>query len=265
MNATGTLERSRSAPRVAPIDHDTAMRVAATEYERGYELLAQLDAGQWAAPTVNTGWDVRATVGHMVGMMDMMSGIVRMVRQQVAATRTARRADAPVSIDALTALQVRQNGELTVDELLGRYRALAPKAVRGRRRVPAVVRRRTIPERQLVNGQLELWTVGFLVDLILTRDPFMHRLDIHAATGLPPRITAEHEGRIVDGVVREWADRHGKPYTLELTGPAGGRWSRGDGEPIRLDALDFCRVVSGRPAVTTKAEPVGLLAVGVPF
>jgi len=130
---------------------------------------------------------------------------------------------------------------------------------------PAVVRRRTIPERQLVNGQLELWTVGFLVDLILTRDPFMHRLDIHAATGLPPRITAEHEGRIVDGVVREWADRHGKPYTLELTGPAGGRWSRGDGEPIRLDALDFCRVVSGRPAVTTKAEPVGLLAVGVPF
>ena len=127
MNATGTLERSRSAPRVAPIDHDTAMRVAATEYERGDELLAQLDAGQWAAPTVNTGWDVRATVGHMVGMMDMMSGIVRMVRQQVAATRTARRADAPVSIDALTALQVRQNGELTVDELLGRYRARWPR------------------------------------------------------------------------------------------------------------------------------------------
>jgi uncharacterized protein (TIGR03083 family) len=247
------------------MDHDAAMRSAATEYERGGELLARLDAGQWSTPTVNTGWDVRATVGHMIGMMEMMSSVPRAIRQQVAAQRAARRSGAPVTVDELTALQVRWNAGLTIDELVGKYRALAAKAVRGRRRVPAFVRGRTIPERQLVNGQLERWTVGFLIDVILTRDPFMHRLDIHAATGLPPQVTAEHEGPIVDGVVREWAERHGKPYALDLTGPAGGHWSSGDGEPIRLDALDFCRVVSGRPAVTTGVEPVGLLAVGVPF
>jgi uncharacterized protein (TIGR03083 family) len=261
MTTTQTPAPSRSAP----ADHDLAVRFAATEYERGGEILARLDAGQWSAPTVNTGWDVRATAGHMVGMMAMMSSVPRLVRQQVAAQRAARRSGAPVTVDELTALQVRWNSGLTVDELVGTYRVLAPKAVRGRRRVPAFVRRRTIPERQLVNGQLERWTFGFLIDVILTRDPFMHRLDIHAATGLPPRVTAEHEGRIVDDVVREWADRHGKPYTRELTGPAGGRWSSGAGEPIRVDALDFCRVVSGRPAVTAKVEPAGLLAVGVPF
>jgi len=265
MTATRTPAPGRSTPWVAPIDHDLAMRFAATEYERGGEILAQLDAGQWSAPTVNTGWDVRATAGHMVGMMEMTSGLFPLIRQQVTAQRAARRTGAPVSIDELTALQVRLNAGLTVDQLIDRYRTLAPKAVRGRRRVPAAIRRRTLPERQIVNGQPERWTLGYLLDVILTRDPFMHRLDIHAATGLPPRITAEHDGRIVDGVVREWAERHGKPYTLELTGPAGGHWSSGDGEPIRLDALDFCRIVSGRPAAATKVEAAGLLTTAVPF
>jgi uncharacterized protein (TIGR03083 family) len=265
VTTTGAPERSRSAPRVAQIDHDLAMRLAATEYERGGEILATLDSGQWSAPTVNTGWDVRAMAGHMIGIMEMMSSVPQLVRQQMAAQRAARRAGVPVSIDELTALQVRRNAGLTVDELVGKYRALAPKAVRGRRRLPAVVRRRRLPERQLVDGQLEWWTVGYLADVILTRDPFMHRLDLHAATGLPPRVTAEHEGHIVADVVQEWAGRHGKPYALDLTGPAGGHWSSGDGEPIRLDALDFCRVVSGRPAVTTTVEPVGLLTTAVPF
>jgi uncharacterized protein (TIGR03083 family) len=265
VTTTPTPVRDPSTPRVAPIDHDLATRLAATEYERGGELLAQLDAGRWSAPTVNTGWDVRATVGHMVGMMAMMSSVPQLIRQQVAAQRAARRAGAPVSIDALTALQVRLNAGLTVDELIDRYRALAPKAVRGRRRLPAAIRRRTLPERQLVNGRLERWTLGYLTDVILTRDPFMHRLDVHAAIGLAPRVTPEHEGRIVDGVVREWAERHGKPYALDLTGPAGGHWSSGDGDAIRLDALDFCRVVSGRPAVAAPVEPSGLLATAVPF
>ncbi|GIE99206.1 hypothetical protein Ari01nite_66710 [Paractinoplanes rishiriensis] len=249
---------------VSPIDHDTAMAIAAAEYDRGAALLDRLDAAHWSAPTVNDGWDVRATVGHMVGMMAMMSSAGQLVRQQITAQWAARRSGAPVSIDELTAFQVRSNAGLTVEQLLGRYRALTGPAVRGRRRLPAFVRRRTLPERQLVNGQLERWTVGYLADVILTRDPFMHRLDIHAATGLEPVVTAEHEGSIVDLVVREWAGRHGEPYTVELTGPAGGLWSTG-GPPVKLDALDFCRIVSGRPAVSTAPEPAGLLAVGVPF
>ncbi len=265
MTTIRTPESSRSAPRTASIDHDLAAQLAVTEYQRGEELLSRLSAEQWSAPTVNTGWDVRATAGHMVGMMEMVGSIAQLVRQQLAAQRAARSAGVPVSIDELTALQVRRNAGLTVDELLGKYRALAPKAVRGRQRIPAVIRHRTLPERQLVGDRLERWTIGYLTDVILTRDPFMHRLDIHAATGLAPQVTAEHEGRIVDGVVREWADRHGQPYTLDLTGPAGGHWSNGSGASIRLDALDFCRVASGRPAVTPDVEPTGLLITAVPF
>jgi hypothetical protein len=65
---------------------------------------------------------------------------------------------------------------------------------------------------------------------------------------------------IVADVVAEWAARHQQPYTLRLTGSAGGTWSAGAGEPqITLDAIDFCRMASGRE------HGAGLLAVEVPF
>ena len=187
MTATA-LPRSPAKPRVTSIDHRSAMAFAATEYERGAELLARLEPSQWSLPTLNTGWDVRATAGHTVGMMEMVSSLPAMIRQQLTAQRAARRSGAPVSLDELTALQVRLNAPLTTEALIAKWRALAPKAVRGRRRMPAFMRNRTMFERQLVGGQLESWTFGYLVDVILTRDPFMHRLDIYHATGLAPQL-----------------------------------------------------------------------------
>jgi len=252
------LPRSDAAPRHPAMERDLALSLAATEYARCGQLLARLEPEQWSAPTVNTGWDVRDTAGHMLGMMEMAATVPQLVAQLSTSMRDARRAGAPVSIDHLTALQVRRNAGLSTDELVRRWQQLAPKAVRGRRRIPGLVRRRTMPEAQLVGGQLERWSVGFLIDVILTRDPFMHRLDICAAIGIAPAATAEHEGRLVDDIVREWAERHGQPSTLELTGPAGGTWGTG-GERITRDALDFCRVLSGR------GEATGLLATAVPF
>ena len=65
---------------------------------------------------------------------------------------------------------------------------------------------------------------------------------------------------IVADVVAEWAERHGRPYSLTLTGPAGGSWTSGEGGPtIEMDAIEFCRVVSGR------GTGEGLLQTQVPF
>ena len=99
--------------------------------------------------------------------------------------------------------------------------------------------------------------------MILTRDPWLHRTDIAAATGRELELTADHDGVIVADVVAEWADRHGKDFTLTLTGPAGGQWAVGvNGPIITVDAVEFCRVLSGR------SGPVGLdelLSTEVPF
>jgi hypothetical protein len=60
--------------------------------------------------------------------------------------------------------------------------------------------------------------------------------------------------------VAEWARRLGKPVTLVLAGPAGGTFVAGiGGERIELDAIEFCRILSGR------AEGTGLLSTEVPF
>lgn len=73
-------------------------------------------------------------------------------------------------------------------------------------------------------------------------------------------LTPEHDGVLVADVVDEWAGRHNRPIDLTLTGPAGGRWRTESGaDPIELDAVEFCRILSGR------APGTGLLEVQVPF
>ena len=112
----------------------------------------------------------------------------------------------------------------------------------------------------VVNGSPEWWSVGYLVDTILTRDVWMHRIDLCAAVGMPMTITAEHDGAIVADVVDEWAQRHGQPFSLTLTGTAGGVFARGHGgDELELDAIEFATIVSGRGTGT------GLLATQVPF
>jgi len=110
------------------------------------------------------------------------------------------------------------------------------------------------------DGTEEAWTIGYLLDVILTRDTWMHRMDLAAATRQAPELTREHDGILVDDVAREWGARHAQPCTLVLTGPAGGSWVFGAAGPaLELDAIEFCRLLSGR------GSPDGLLQTAVPF
>jgi uncharacterized protein (TIGR03083 family) len=253
-----TQQRTGIAPRTSALDRDVAMRLAATEYDRVVALLAALSPEQWSAPTDCRAWDVRAMVGHMLGMAQMAATLPETVRQQIGSQRRATRVGGAL-IDALTALQVEKNAHLTPDEVVHSMRRTGPKAARARRRSPAFVRARTMPGLQDVGDNQEAWTFGYLLDVILTRDPFLHRVDITRATSAPMQADPGHEGVIVDDVVREWAGRHGAAYDLVLTGPAGGHWSRGEAERVELDAFEFCRVLSGRSPAT------GLLTEQVPF
>jgi uncharacterized protein (TIGR03083 family) len=244
-----------SAPRPPALERVVAMRLAAAEYDRFLELVRRLQATDWDRQTECAGWDVRAMVGHVLGMAEMEASLAEQCRQFTKALRAHG-----VFIDALTALQVAKHRADPPDVLVARFADVAPKAVRGRRRTPGFVRRRTLPVQQSVSGVLEQWTFGFLVDVILTRDTWMHRMDLSRALAMQPVLTADHDGLIVADVVREWAGRHGQPCALTLTGAAGGAWTFGVGGPaLELDAVEFCRLVSGR------GHAEGLLAAQVPF
>jgi uncharacterized protein (TIGR03083 family) len=249
---------SKASARQSSIDHDMAMKLAEVEYDRVVALFEELTPEQWSLPTNCADWDVRAMAGHMLGMVQMLATVPELVRQQISSQRRAKKTGS-VNIDAMTALQVEKNARLTPAEVVAQTRALAPKAVRGRRRMPGPIRRQRMAELQRIGDSDEWWTMGYLVDVILTRDPFMHRLDIALATGNPPAATPDHEGVLVDDVVREWAGRHGQPFRLELSGPVGGTWGDADQPAITMDAFDFLRALGGRGAAP------GLLRHQVPF
>jgi uncharacterized protein (TIGR03083 family) len=154
----------------------------------------------------------------------------------------------------MNAVQVAKRATASPADLVAALADVAPRAVRARRRIPAPIRALRVP----FGPPLGVRSVGYLMGCIYTRDAWMHRIDLARATGAPLELTPEHDGRLVADVVAEWARVHGQPYRLVLTGPAGGTFGEG-GPELELDAVQFCRVVSGR------APGEGLLATPVPF
>ncbi len=243
---------------VAPrLNRSTAMRLAATEYACYLTQLRSLDADDWAQPADCPAWDVRELAAHNLGMAEYAASPEEQQRQVRAAA-----ARGGVFIDALTGLQVEERAGMTPDELVARYAEIGPAAAHTRAALPARSHATPLPVPQTVNGAVETWTIGFLIDVILTRDVWMHRVDTARATGRDLQLTADHDGVLVADVVAEWAARHGSACTLTLTGPAGGRWRFGSDLPeLELDAVEFCRIVSGRRSEATHA----LLDTKVPF
>src|SRR5919112_866299 len=170
-------------------------------------VLAALGPDDWPLSTECPNWDVRQMGCHMVGMAAMATSPWEQKRQQrKAASEVAARGVAP--LDALTGLQVSERADWTPAQVVEGARKVGPRAARGRRLTPGFLRRRELPAPQTVNGRVEHWSIGYLVDVILTRDPWMHRMDIARATKRDPQLTAEHDGVIVADVVAEWARRH---------------------------------------------------------
>jgi uncharacterized protein (TIGR03083 family) len=241
---------------IPEIGHDEAMNLAASEYDRVLGLADELADGDWSRRTDCTAWDVKDMLGHMLGMLEFQADVEERTRQFRAAADIAVQTGG-IPLHELTALQVREHAHLSAEEL---RRSLHNAAARG-----LAARRATTSEQRAATYLVELpgeqpWTYGYLVDIIHTRDPWMHRIDISRPTGRAVALSSAHDGRIVADVVADWARRHRQPFTLTLTGVAGGTYRSGTGEPrITLDAVEFCRTLSGRAA----AE--GLLNTPVPF
>ncbi len=238
------------------MSHDAAMQLAEVEIGRLVDVVDQLRPSDWSLPTDCARWDVKALVSHQLGAMEGNASMREFVRQYLIASKRAMRNGRPM-IDEMTAIQVSEHSSLAPSELTNRLRNTAQASVRGRRRMPALMRAMPIRPGPPIQGT---WKMGYLVGTIMNRDFWMHRVDLTRAAGLEMVLTPEHDGVIVGDIVREWARAHGQSFTLILAGPAGGTFTHGQrGEEISLDAVDFCRVLSGR------GEGAGLMNQKVPF
>jgi len=241
---------------IAPLDHDAAMALAAVEVERLLDLVGELSDDEWEQPTECPGWTVRDVLAHLLGMWKLQYDPEERTRQITVATQRAQQSGR-LRIDELTALQVADHTELPNVAIGQALRVVAPLALAGRREMPATVRAAAYDP--LMPGESP-WTFGYLFDIIHTRDPWMHRVDICRALGREMRLSVDHDSRLIADAVADWARRHGQPFTLHLTGPVGRTFTTGtEGGELSLDAVEFCRILSGR------GSGPGLLRVTVPF
>lgn len=239
-------------------DFDRWMVLAASSYRRLADDFAAVPSDAWTAPTPCAGWSVRDLAGHVVGAMRSAASLRETVSQQRSVKQRMQRTGEQ-EVDALTATQVERTAALSTDEVVREMGALVPKAVTGRGRMPAFVRRRAGIDVEM--GTIdERWTFDYFLSTILTRDAWLHRVDLADSLGVSLALD-ETDREIVGDVAVEWCARHTQPVALALTGDAGGTITAGSGgDVIDLDALEFCRIVSGRAPAT---HP--LLEAAVPF
>ena len=245
---------------VTPLGTAERVALAAEERRRWLVLLGDLDEAQWEAPSGCEGWTVKDLAAHLAGQAEQLANPVVAVRQARAGKRLAR---GRALVDGITEHQVGVRAGLRPHELVAELERVLPKAERSRRRFPFTSRRLAMRvEAPQPHGSIvkERWPLAYLAQ-VLTRDLWMHRVDVSLALGRRIELTAGHDGRLLEDVVADWARRHGQPFDLRLTGPAGGRWVRGDGGTyLERDAVEFARGLFGRGA----PPPSPLVAV-VPF
>ncbi|MBJ8343721.1 maleylpyruvate isomerase family mycothiol-dependent enzyme [Antrihabitans sp. YC2-6] len=246
---------------IRPISRESdAKEVALASYDDLLDLIDSLADEDWRIPTECPGWTVEDMVGHLIGAAKANASKREMLRQQLWGYRHSRDFDGN-PLDAANALQVRDHADLTATERKAALRTLASDAVRGRMSIPKPLRAASVSVAGTgsTSSMPKKAKLGHAMDVVLTRDVWMHRIDISRATGRDIAYSAV-DARIVEDVVSEWARAHNESFSAVLSGPAGGTFEHGSGGPrIEMNAIEFCRTLSGR------AHGTGLLATKIWF
>jgi uncharacterized protein (TIGR03083 family) len=245
MTTTTTIEVA-ALPR---LQHDEAMSIAAVESRKFASQLRGLGPEDWARPTDCARWDVRGVAAHVIGSAAGQASLREFIRQAWVGRPVTAEIGGAHWWDGMNEVQVRERAGSTHDALIAEWDTTWPRAVRARTKLPRPIAR--LPLLQLP-APVGRQPVAYLVDVGFTRDGWMHRIDLARATGIPLDLDPAHDGRIVADIVAEWAGTHGEPFTLHLTGPAGGSFVQDSRAPHvehethTLDAIEFARVLAER-------------------
>src|SRR5665213_3192769 len=225
------------------------MRLQANELELTLALLRSLDDAEWSSATDCPAWDVRAMYLHVLGACEAGASMRENIHQMRRARSHRKQQGGPLEA-ALSAVQVRERMDLSPVQIVKRFADIAPKTVRGRTRIPSIMRNHAS---FAVDGPVhETWKFGYLIDTIYLRDLWMHRVDTSRALNRPLELSTAHDGRIIADVVAEWARRHGKCFELELYGPAGDTYGR---DPTFLELNAYRSTPSNSAARSRAAHP----------
>lgn len=237
-----TVQRVEGIP---ALSHNQWMAIGQAENAAFLGLLRGLAPEDWTKPTDCQLWDVKDITAHVLGAAEGFTSF-RELRHQLLSSRR-RRKELGNPLNAMNQIQVEDRRGVSSDEIIARLDEKFDAFIRVRARLGRVGKAIPIYD----SSVLGFTTLRYLTDTIYPRDVFMHRVDISRATNT--QLGYQDEDRLlVADVVRDWGRRAKPDARLELTGPIGGYFEAGAGTTaITADAVDFCRVLSGRGEVSS--------------
>ena len=243
MNATNSAVQARDITRA---DRPTSTRHRDAEIQAWHDLLASLDGADWSRRTVCTEWDVADIAGHLCGQAEEVLRPWTFPMRDRRARRTYP--DVPL-LDAHMMVQADDYRGTPPAEVREQFDRLWAKATRRISRNPGLIRRMRIKV-EGVPG-FENIDLGYVQDILLARDLWMHRDDVCQALGREFD-AGQYADEVVAQVMLDIEDGpfwQGLPVVLVLSGQGGGTYRLGRDEPIatvRTDAVGYMRTLSGR-------------------
>ena len=248
MSQTMSLSQSdtiMNAAQIAPIAREEVDVLAIEEWKRLLAFADTFQADDWSKPTMCTEWTVRDMMAHQAGAYATYSSFSEFRRQYLNPPQKGRLPE-----DVINAIQIADRKNKTNAELIQEIREKGPHTIKNRHRIPFFMRAIGLPR---PDGSKLYWS--YMLDVIYSRDTWMHRVDLARATNREMKMTREHDGRMVALVMRDvntqLAPKVGNDaLDIELTGIAGGAWRIGNASnaraTIRMDAVEFNIYASGR-------------------
>lgn len=237
--------------RIPALTHREAQGMAAEELRRFQALIESLSAEDWERETACTLWTVKDIVAHQAGHVVGFISLGAFMRQLSPPVLSPYLRKGMSMLDAWNQGQVDARRGHSPAQLIAELRGAAEASLKGRDRIPGFVRGPVLP----MPGLDQPRSMGYVFDLIYTRDMWMHRMDICDAVGRIMPMDGGHDRRTVALIVRDLAQKarrglNGRAAVLVLTGPAGGSYHIGaEAEPsatLTLDIPTFCLLTSGR-------------------
>lgn len=214
------------------------------EIQAWHDLLASIDGAEWQRRTVCDAWDVADIAGHLIGQAE---DVIRPLSFPRRYRKSKRVYPGSPRFDAHMMLQADEHRGTPPAELRTLFDQVWEKATRKISRNPALVRRITMQA-----DDSPRMSLGYVQDILLARDLWMHRDDVCQALG-----RSFDAGPYADEVIAQvvydvdsmgfWGER--PAVVLELTGQGGGTYRLGRDEPVgraAVDAVSYMRTVSGR-------------------
>jgi uncharacterized protein (TIGR03083 family) len=221
---------------------ERAINAATVQNSAFLQLLGDLTEEQWKAQTDCDLWTVRDVAAHLLGWAEAAINMRELGHQTKGGWKRRKDFEGNL-VDAQNQLQVEERASLSNEELLARLEAALPRFMVRRRKLGKVGRGIFFYDPSILKGT----NLAYLVNVIFTRDMFMHRIDITRAIGQTFE-TSREEWELIADIVRDWARRTKMDATITLSGDAGGTFIAGSGGVAHIsgDVAEFCRVMAGR-------------------